>query len=485
MLKVISNEGDIINSITLEKESVTIGRNSNNTLVLSDPKKFISGQHATIDYQPPDYFITDNSTNGVVINNATQPVGKGSSTKLNDEDQLRIGEYIVAVTIVKEQQSIDIPDKPITNEAFDFADDPFAELDNDPVQGMIDENQWESTFDGKEKALGSESLNSPEESDFFDFDLKDDDYISKVEQPSAFKEAFQPFMAEKKQQSDVLRDDLFGDDWFTKGADDVDEAPTEPTFPATDVPEEKGSIDSAEIQPKIQQPDEETIQIEKPVDPEQLFKPSSFSSTEDTQTTALMDSFLRGAGLENTEINDLLTPESFFIIGKILRTSVQGTMDVLIGRAKIKNEMHLDVTMIRSKENNPVKFSVSAEEAIRKLLAPQDAGYLSAEEAIEEAFDDILAHQFSVVAGMQTALLEVLKRFNPQKLEQRFQQQNPISSSIPIHKQAKLWDLFEHLYNDIEHEASDNFYHLFGQAFAESYEQQIIELKKSKKISPF
>jgi type VI secretion system FHA domain protein len=187
-----------------------------------------------------------------------------------------------------------------------------------------------------------------------------------------------------------------------------------------------------------------------------------------------VDNFLRGAGLEHAGIEETLTPESFYIIGKILRTSIQGTMDVLIGRAKIKNEMHLDVTTIKSLENNPVKFSVTAEEAIRKLLAPQDVGYLQAEEAIEETFDDIRAHQFSVISGMQTVLLEVLKRFDPQKLEQRFHEQSPLSASIPIHKQAQLWRLFEHLYDDIEHEASDNFYHLFGQAFAETYEQQMI-----------
>ncbi|MGH8499743.1 MAG: type VI secretion system-associated FHA domain protein, partial [Methylococcales bacterium] len=55
----------------------------------------------------------------------------------------------------------------------------------------------------------------------------------------------------------------------------------------------------------------------------------------------------------------------------------------------------------------------------------------------------------------------------------------PITASIPFRKQAKLWDLFEDLYKDIGHEAEDNFYHLFGQAFAESYEQQMQNIKRS------
>jgi len=160
-------------------------------------------------------------------------------------------------------------------------------------------------------------------------------------------------------------------------------------------------------------------------------------------------------------------------------------MDVLIGRTKIKNEMHLDVTIIKSKQNNPIKFSVTTDEALFKLLLNNSSGYMPPKEAIEEAFDDIRAHQYSVIAGMQTALLTVLKRFDPQKLEERLQKLSPISSSIPIHKQAKLWNLFEQLYEEIQLETEDNFYHLFGQAFAETYEQQMQKLKSSKKDITF
>jgi len=51
-------------------------------------------------------------------------------------------------------------------------------------------------------------------------------------------------------------------------------------------------------------------------------------------------------------------------------------MDVLIGRTKIKNEMHLDVTIIKSKQNNPIKFSVTTDEALFKLLLNNSSGYM-------------------------------------------------------------------------------------------------------------
>lgn len=453
MLKVISNMGKEVNNIPLKQESATIGRNGDNTLVLEDPNRYISGRHAVIDYQNSNYFITDTSTNGVMINNATQPVGNGNKAKLNDGDQLRIGEYVINVKIVEEQQDINTiytHDEMVMTEGTDFSDDPFVDLDKDPVQGVIDENQWQASSDWKEKKPVSELLNNPD-SDFFAIESEDDDYTPKVDQPHEFKEAFHisPTVKnkeEKKKEKEKVNptNDLFADDWFTK---------------------------------KIEDEGDNDLSSENPIEHE---KSSPSPGIADTQTSLLIENFLRGAGFANTEIAESLTPESFYMIGKILRASVQGTMDVLIGRAKIKNEMHLDVTMIKSKENNPVKFSVSAEEAIRKLLAPNDTGYLSADVAIEEAFDDIRAHQFSVIAGMQTALFEILKRFEPQKLELRSKKKNPIASSIPIHRRAKLWDSFEHLYDEIEEEATDNFYRLFGQAFAESYEQQMIKLKHSK-----
>lgn len=423
MLEVSSKTGNGIKTLVLQQEQATIGRRSDSTLFLEDAKRYISSQHAKIEYSSPDYFITDTSTNGLLLNNITKPIGKGNSVKLRDGDQLHIGEYNINVMLVAEQQSLQTPIE-VEKDDF-FSADPFAELDNEDQSNT--ENQTTS------------------EHDFFDLDSEHAQHPLEVDPPPVFKEAFNPYAGEGKQQKPAETDNLFGDDWFSKGQDDHNTSNKVPL-------------------PK---------------------KHSLNSETADIQTSLIIENFLRGAGVEQSELNQSITAESFYTIGKILRASIQGTMDVLVGRAKIKNEMHLDVTMIKSKENNPVKFSVSAEEAMKKLLAPQDAGYLSAEEAIEEAFDDIRAHQFSVISGMQTALLDVLKRFDPKKLEHRFQQKNPISSSIPIHKQAKLWDAFEYLYNDIEREAADNFYRLFGQAFSESYEQQMLKLKKPKKNSPF
>jgi type VI secretion system protein len=470
-LSVSSGSGNEIDSITINQVSATIGRNGDNTLVLEDPKRYVSGRHAVIDYRSSGYFITDTSANGLLINDLTQLVGSGSSTQLNDGDHLHIGDYTISVSIVNEQQSGQTSSGALPYQALDFSDDPFAELKKDSVQEMIDENQLMPP-DCADKRLPPGFTNT-DDFDFVDPGLKekDKDIRPVLEQPPAVQGAFQPFKPENniKQKSPTV-DGSIPDDWFT-------ESPAKNNTSSKDKSPEKIVSGQKTLADPLKYRTPSFVKSDAPLEGK---KPANVSDIQ----TLIVENFLRGAGLENDGINEELTPETFYIIGKILRTSIQGTIDVLIGRSKIKNEMHMDVTMIRSGKNNPVKFSVSAKEAIRKLLAPQDAGYLKADEAIEEAFDDIRAHQIAVIAGMQTGLLEVLMRFDPQKLEQRLQKKNPISASIPIHRQAKLWGLFEHQYEDIEREASDNFYQLFGQVFAESYEEQIIKLKNSKKHKP-
>jgi type VI secretion system protein len=472
-LSVISAEASLVrsSSITLDQEGATLGRREDNRLVLPDTKRYISGHHAVIEYRAPDYFITDTSANGVLINSSLTPLGKGNSAKLNDGDQIHIGDYTIAVKFIKEtlQQEVNLRAGPLTDQGFDFPDDPFAELGSDPIQGMIDKNElipadWKGDQQTSEDPFDIPNLhgfgsNSRAEDKL---DTKDFDHVS------AYQEAFQPFREQTAGQPTTQAPsanptDIFSEDWYLDSKNKTtDDLPAADSSMTGDFP-----------------PVTATHRPQPAARPESV-KASAASELQNE----LIRNFLRGAELENSHYTETLTPESFYIIGKILRASIQGTMDVLLGRAKIKNEMHLDVTMIRSRHNNPIKFSVSADEALAKLLALQDKSYLSPEEAIEEAFNDIRAHQYAVIAGMQTALLSVLKRFNPKKLEQRLQEVSPISASIPIHRQAKLWSLFEHLYQDIERESEDNFYRLFGQAFAETYAQQMQKLKKSKKDIP-
>jgi type VI secretion system FHA domain protein len=191
--------------------------------------------------------------------------------------------------------------------------------------------------------------------------------------------------------------------------------------------------------------------------------------------------FLQGLNLDDKDIeNKIAESMDFKQIGELFRSSIQGTLDILHSRTSIKNEMRMDVTTIRPIENNPLKFSITVEDALLRLLVDQKESYLAPQQSLLEAYDDIRAHQLAVISGIQGSLNYMLARFEPKKLSARLEKNSPISAIIPLRRQAKLWGLFEALYETIQEEAEDDFNRLFGLEFAKAYEQQIAILKKSK-----
>lgn len=77
----------------------TIGRGPENDWVLPDESRYVSSRHAVIDYQGGAYYLVDTSRNGVFVNGSDTPVGQGHPQRLFDGDQLRIGEFEIAVDI--------------------------------------------------------------------------------------------------------------------------------------------------------------------------------------------------------------------------------------------------------------------------------------------------------------------------------------------------------------------------------------------------
>jgi type VI secretion system protein len=450
-LNVISAEKNFDRSLSviLNQEGGTLGRKEGNTLILPDPKHLISGQHAIIKYQAPDYYITDTSTNGVLLNQS--PLGKGNSKKLNDGDQFRIGDYLIAVKLIQDSPyPVNQENDLLSDKA--FISDPFHDFPDDPIEVMIRENElW--------KDHSTASKDPLDLSDLFPEDVNLKTAKIEIPPPPPQKVPFPPLPKEKFEQLPIQT----------------------PALKKVDIIDDDDWSFTSDVQKK--QPVISSINTTDSPNPIANSPPKAIKESTEDRSQELIKNFLQGLGLENSRLGEMLNPQSFYIVGKILRESIQGTQDVLNGRAKIKNEMHLDLTMIKSTQNNPIRFSVNADEALMKLLTSQDKSYLEPQEAIKETFDDIRAHQYAVIAGMRTALLAILKRFDPIQLEQRLQKLSPSSSRLPLLKQAKLWRLFERLYQDIEKEAKDNFYHLFGQAFAETYEQEEQNIKKARRMS--
>ncbi|PZE09435.1 type VI secretion system-associated FHA domain protein TagH, partial [Pseudomonas sp. 57B-090624] len=192
---------------------------------------------------------------------------------------------------------------------------------------------------------------------------------------------------------------------------------------------------------------------------------------------ALLDAFLRGAGLGQLRIDRAEAAAQMEAIGRSYRLMVEGLVDVLRARSSLKGEFRMAQTMIRPVENNPLKFAPNVDEALLLLLRHGNAAFMPPDQAVGESFDDLKAHQLAVMAGVQAAIKHILKRFEPSVLEARLSKPSGLSALLPGSRQSQYWELFTDLYASISREAEDDFQDLFGREFSRAYEEHSARLR--------
>lgn len=196
-------------------------------------------------------------------------------------------------------------------------------------------------------------------------------------------------------------------------------------------------------------------------------------------TDPLRDAFLRGLNLDDARLGPL-TPELLERVGALLREATQGTLDLLAARAATRVELHANVTLIAPQQNNPLKFSPNPQAALGHLLHAPIRGFMDGPAALGDAYADLRAHQIGYVAGVKAALDGLVERFSPHTLEQRLSPATLRDSLLPGARRARCWDAFVELYDQIAHEAVDNFHSMLNQAFVDAYDRQVERLRPRK-----
>ena len=394
---------------TFDKKGGTIGRGLLNDWVLPDEQKFLSRNHAKIEFNKKEFLIYDTSANGIFLDASSKKIGQNNFVKLESGMKILMGGYVIEASIIK--ATLDSDYAVTDNDINHLIPDPVDDIDNlipDPV----------------------------------------DDIDNLIPDPVG----------------DI--DNLIPDP-----VDDIDNL----------IPDPVGDI-NRHLPPSPDRDVDPIDELLKDILPVNLpdTPTNSEPSEPNTKHEPLQGAFLKGAGLDVDLFPEGLTPQQMELIGSLFRASIQGTLEILLSRTQIKNEMHMDMTTIQHLQNNPIKFSVDADEAMKRLLMPQNNSYMKPEAAILEAFDDIRAHQIAIISGIQASLMHILKRFEPQEIKLRLEKLNPIAAKIPIRKQVRWWREFEDLYDTIQNEAEDDFNRLFGQVFAKAYDQQIEALKAQR-----
>ncbi len=173
-------------------------------------------------------------------------------------------------------------------------------------------------------------------------------------------------------------------------------------------------------------------------------------------------------------------PAFMRVVGMMLRAAVEGTVQQMTLRQATRQELQAQVTVIRPKNNNPLKFAPDGQSAMEQVLQPAVRGFLPGPAAMTDAMNDLLGHAIGTMAGTRAALEGVLKRFAPQELEAKLASDSVLDSLLPMNRRSKLWELYLQHYESIRDEAQDDFHKLFGRAFLAAYEQQLERLRREK-----
>jgi FHA domain-containing protein len=203
--------------------------------------------------------------------------------------------------------------------------------------------------------------------------------------------------------------------------------------------------------------------------------------TDEPASDGLVRAFMEGAGVASLDVPDA-TDEAFMRrVGAMLRASIDGTVDLISARASTKREVRADVTMIVSRGNNPIKFAPDGEAAAMQLLGTPFPGFMPPVDSMQDAFDDLRAHQIGVIAGSRAAFAAVLQRFDPASLEEKLGAGGVLGSLMPKARKAKLWSLYTELFREILKQAEDDYGTLFSEQFRRAYEDEVERVRGEKR----
>jgi len=169
-------------------------------------------------------------------------------------------------------------------------------------------------------------------------------------------------------------------------------------------------------------------------------------------------------------------PTTFRRLGEAFRAVVTGLRAVLIARASVKGAFRIEQTMIRSKGNNPLKFSANDDDAIASLLGTARRSSAEPAAVIAQALRDIRQHELATMAAMQSAALAMLADLHPDRIRHTVERAGGMTL-LPAQKKARAWEIYETLHASMARATQDDFESTFGKAFARAYEEALGDLE--------
>lgn len=194
--------------------------------------------------------------------------------------------------------------------------------------------------------------------------------------------------------------------------------------------------------------------------------------TANSTPDAAWRTFLEAAGVRPEDLGPGLDPQAqLALAGQLFRALVDGLVDLLQIRAKVKAEFRINQTYVAQTENSPFKFSANAQSVIFHLLGRPPPGFMTPEQAVSEAMRDVREHELAMLTAMNTALKSLVQRFDPEALARETQPHIP-SGGLPfLSRSGRLWQAYCAFYAERIRDVDEHFEELWGREFNRAYER--------------
>jgi type VI secretion system protein ImpI len=159
-------------------------------------------------------------------------------------------------------------------------------------------------------------------------------------------------------------------------------------------------------------------------------------------------------------------------LGTLLRLTTENLTQLLRARSDIGRTAGVSShTTVQALDNNPLKFTPSAEDALRIMFGPRTRGFLDARRAIEAAFTDLKTHQVYTFTAMQQAVRMLVEDFDPKAIDAAAGPDHGLVNLL-LSRKARLWDIYVARWQaqTLRHDdgLAGAFMRYFGQCFGEA-----------------
>ncbi|PEQ14578.1 hypothetical protein B2G71_03130 [Novosphingobium sp. PC22D] len=463
----------------LSRRGAKIGRSPTSDWCLPDPNKYISSTHCQLHFADGFYWLEDLSTNGTFLNGAATRMN--GRRRLEHGDQILIGQYEIEALLTGEAAA-----------AFDSEQaEQVARAENERWGG------WSSLYEETQSAGGPSgpppggdpgpampgSVSAPSFGE---------DWTPSQRAPDPLKQSVWAGQApDRMAASDWSGEagasrasrpsDAWGElaesyvvDWArggfnqpnTRNADPLGLAKPDPGRDPLSIPLGPARDEVGRAAPA---PDPRSFGIaeQSPDTPASPPRNHVQSATPETQDKRVAEALLGGLGLDSEALGlepDVLAERA----GILMHRMVSGLKMMIEARARAKQQLGAEGTSFSYDDNNPLKFARNVEDGLAQLLKDPERGFMDGMRAVEDAFQDLQAHQMATLKAMQGALAATLERFSPEAIRERASGSG-ILHKLPGTREAALWKAYEREFSGVAHGSDEAFMDVFAKEFRKAY----------------